>query len=62
MLYPHLPLADVVQLKGSISGRRDGGWEDNFFFMCSLGPYLQHMEVPRLGVKSDHSNSRSLTH
>ena len=24
-----------------------------FFFFCSLGPYTQHMELPRLGVKSE---------
>ena len=24
-----------------------------FFFFDFLGPYLWHMEVPRLGVKSD---------
>ena len=24
-----------------------------FFFFCFLGPHPQHMEVPRLGVKSD---------
>ena len=24
-----------------------------FFFLCFLGLYLQHMEVPRLGVKSE---------
>ena len=24
-----------------------------FFFFCSLGSYLWHMEVPRLGVKSE---------
>ena len=24
-----------------------------FFFSCFLGPHLQHMEVPRLGVKSE---------
>ena len=23
----------------------------HFFFLFFLGPYLQHMEVPRLGVK-----------
>ena len=24
-----------------------------FLFFCFLGPYVQHMEVPRLGVKSE---------
>ena len=24
-----------------------------FLFLCFLGPHLQHMEVPRLGVKSE---------
>ena len=24
-----------------------------FFFFCFLGPHLQHMEVPRLGAKSE---------
>ena len=46
-----------------------------FWFVCLflvfLGPHPQHMEVPRLGVKSElqlpayttaHSNARSLTH
>ena len=23
-----------------------------YFYFCSLGPYLWHMEIPRLGVKS----------
>ena len=41
------------------------------FFFCFLGPHLQHMEVPRPGVKLElqlpayttaHSNDRSLTH
>ena len=27
-------------------------WSCDFFFFCFLGPHLQHMEVPRLGVKS----------
>ena len=38
-----------------------------FYFFCFLGPHLQQMEVPRLGVKSElqllacmqHSNARS---
>ena len=40
-----------------------------FFFFCCLGPHLQHMEVPKLGVESElqlpahttasHSNARS---
>ena len=30
-------------------GRNHGGI--NFFFFSLLGLYLQHMEVPRLGVK-----------
>ena len=29
------------------------GMFGTFFFFCILGPYLWHMEVPRLGVKSD---------
>jgi len=42
-----------------------------FFFFGFLGPHLQHVEVSRLGVKSElqlparataHSNARSLTH
>ena len=49
-----------------------------FLFFCFVGPHPQHMEVPRLGVKSQpqqpgiqaasethttvHSNARSLTH
>ena len=42
-----------------------------FFFFGFLGPHLQHMEVPRLGVKLElqqptyttaHSNTGSLTH
>ena len=41
------------------------------FFFFFLGPYLQHMEVPRLGVESElqlltyttaHSNAGPLTH
>ena len=24
-----------------------------FFFFCFLGPYLRHVETPRLGVKSE---------
>ena len=24
-----------------------------FFFFCFLGPYLRHMDVPRLGVHSE---------
>ena len=26
---------------------------EEYFFFCLLGPYLQYMEVPRLGVKSE---------
>ena len=42
-----------------------------FLVFCILGPHLQHMEVPRLGVKSElqmpayataHSNTGSLIH
>jgi len=38
-----------------------------FFFFCFLGPYLWHMEVPRLGIKLElqllaHGNAGSLTH
>ena len=29
------------------------GFYDWLFFFFFLGPYLQHMEVPRLGVKSE---------
>ena len=25
----------------------------NFFFLFFLGPHLQHMEIPRLGVESE---------
>ena len=31
---------------------REGLWLP-FFFFCFLGPHLQHMEVPRLGVESE---------
>ena len=33
-------------------GRWCWGWTSWFMF-CILGPHLQHMEVPRLGVQSD---------
>ena len=36
-----------------------------FFFFFFLGPYLKHMEVPRLGWNwscAAHDNARSLTH
>ena len=45
--------------------------ESNFFFAFFLGPHLWHMEVSRLGVKTElqlpayataHSNTGSLTH
>ena len=29
-----------------------------FFFFCILGPHLWHMEVPRLGVKSEPQQGR----
>ena len=28
-------------------------YEDIFTFICFLGPRLQYMEVPRLGIKSE---------
>ena len=43
-----------VLLGIQLDGKLGGGFNPGLFFVwlfCFLGPHLQHMEVPRLGVK-----------
>ena len=51
--------------------KKKGFGGDLFIFFYLLGPHLWHMEIPRLGIKSQlqllayttaHSNTRSLIH
>ena len=41
--------ANLIQLRYFLFQRG----KSNFFFFCFLGPHLRHMEVSRLGVKSE---------
>ena len=63
--------SQIVEMDAKFCEYTKTHWAVHFLFVCFLGPHSQHMEVPRLGVKSElqlpdyttaHSNAGSLTH
>ena len=52
LLGPQFPQLYNEEIK-MIPGHMVSSKEFFFFFFCFLGPHPQHMEVPRLGVKSE---------
>ena len=44
----------IIKFSRCMDNRKAAGvWVSFFFFLVFLGPYLQHVEVPRLGVESE---------